>query len=729
MKRIPLFGPALLLAVLLPITAPSDVVADQTAEGPRKKLAAFRPLKTDTPPVIDGLLGEEVWKQAPSETGFMTWYPDFGAEMSEQTVVWYAYDEENLYFAFRCYDSQPRLIRSSVHPRDQNRSDDWVCLNLDTFNDQQGLSTFYINPAGTQTDGRATPTGEDLSVDMVWYSEGNIDEQGYTIEVQIPFKSLRYTAREPVEMGVIFERMISRKSEGGTYPALDPARGPDFITQTRPLLYEGIRHYRLVEIIPAVTHGRGQEAVGPTLGSEDIRSEVSLTAKYGITSHLVLDATINPDFSQVEADAGQVDFNQRFALFYDEKRPFFLEGREQFATAAANLGTYLRTPVHTRQIVDPRFGARLTGKVGDRNTVAAILARDEILDPAVGEFADFAILRYKRALDQDSYLGGVYTGREADTRSNRVLGVDGKLRLTGASSIAGNAFLSRTDQGGTTTDGWSLALQYYYQDRDLIVGGGAIDLSADFQTDAGYVTRMGISAYDVRVTPLLYPSPEWMLRFDPSVYVGVRRDHASGLIEESYQFHNTLHMARSTRLSVGGDVSNEVFLGERFGVGGYQVQLVSQFDRRFSVFLFARQGQRIRYVADPYPGFGSTVAVNLGYQPTIHLSSSINLTYTDFTRDSDDVQEYDYTILRSRTSYQVNKYLFFRGIIEHNAFRDEVLTDLLVSFTYIPGTVMHLGYGSLYREQRWDGTSYVPADDFMETRRGIFFKASYLWRM
>jgi len=211
------------------------------------------PLKTDTPPVIDGVLDDSVWQQAPSETGFVTYHPDYGIDMVENTVVWYAYDRENLYFAFRCYDSQPDLIKSAVTARDRIRPDDWVCINLDTFNDQQSVYALYVNPLGIQMDSRATPVSEDMSIDVVWYSEGRIDEEGYAVELRIPFKSIRYTHREPVEMGIIFERHISRRSEAGTYPPLDPMQGPNFLTQTRTLIYRYIKHYRLVDILPAVT--------------------------------------------------------------------------------------------------------------------------------------------------------------------------------------------------------------------------------------------------------------------------------------------------------------------------------------------------------------------------------------------------------------------------------------------------------------------------------------------
>ncbi len=221
-----------------------------------QKLPPLEPYRTSTPPGIDGVLDDPLWAVASKESGFLTWRPDFGREMTEKTIVYYAYDHENLYFAFRCYDHEPSKIKASVSARDLISPDDWICLNIDTFNDQQSLYAFYVNPLGIQADSRYEEGQEDYSIDVVWYSAGRVDDEGYTIEVQIPFKSIRYRNKKVVEMGIIFESHISRYSQSGTFPPLDPARGFDFLTTTRPLLFRDIKHYSLLEILPAATYGK-----------------------------------------------------------------------------------------------------------------------------------------------------------------------------------------------------------------------------------------------------------------------------------------------------------------------------------------------------------------------------------------------------------------------------------------------------------------------------------------
>ncbi|TAK56857.1 MAG: hypothetical protein EPO24_10555, partial [Bacteroidetes bacterium] len=296
-----------------------------------------KPLRIDSTPTIDGILDEPFWTQATLSTNFKTWAPDFGKEPTGQTEALMAYDSENLYFALRCFDSERDKIKTSVAERDKIIPDDWVCLNIDTFNDQQALTAFYINPNGIQADSRFAANNEDFSIDYVWYSAGRFDDKGYTIEVQLPLKSLRYSDDETVTMGIVFERYVSRQSEHSTYPPLDPAKGFSFLTEMMPIEYHNLEHYTLVEILPAVTYSYKSSLQNGRLEKDESKPDFSLTTKYGLTSQLILDGTINPDFSQVESDAGQVDVNLRTDLFYSEKRPFFLEGNENFRLAATNV--------------------------------------------------------------------------------------------------------------------------------------------------------------------------------------------------------------------------------------------------------------------------------------------------------------------------------------------------------------------------------------------------------
>jgi len=696
-----------------------------------EKLPPLDPLRTETPPAIDGVLDDPVWAQAPSETGFKTWRPDFAKDMHEKTVVFYAYDQENLYFAYRCYDREPAKVKASVAARDTISGDDWVCLNLDTFNDQQSLYAFYVNPLGIQADSRFEGNVEDYQVDVVWFSAGRIDAEGFTIEVRIPFKSIRYRSREPVEMGIIFERSISRYSESGTYPALDPARGLDFLTQTRPLHFTAIKHYTLLELLPAFTYGRTSLAEEGSLEPQKAKSDLSLTGKYGLTSQLVLDGTANPDFSQVEADAGQVDFNLRYALFYPEKRPFFLEGQEKFTLAATEAGNPLESVVHTRTIIDPLLGFKLIGKVGPKDTVASIYALDELPSGSAEDYAHVTVGRYKHALSGDSFIGGVWTGRFEGSRYNVVAGSDGNIRVNPSSFFGYQALfaLTKLSAGSAELEGHALNLQYYSSTRDRLFEVTFQDLGKDFLTETGYLTRNGLSRLKVGFLPMIYPKSRTFLRIDPLFHTINIRDKPSGLWETYDTFDLRVIMPRNTILIAGGRYQTEVFLGRRFGRSGFRLIGSSQVTKQVSLEARYVYGQKIRYVESPYQGRGSDASFSVAYLPSEKLHLELSLAYANFFRSAGGTKEFDYTIVRSQNIYQANKYLFFRAIVEYNSFYERLMTDLLASFTYIPGTVVHLGYGSLYEKTAWGDGTYVPSDRFLETKRGFFFKVSYLWRM
>lgn len=716
----------------------------------------LKPLRIEHPPVIDGVLDDAVWQDAPSETGFKTWNPDYGLDMSEKTRVWYAYDREHLYFAFKCFDSEPDKIKSSVTARDKIRSDDWICLNLDTFNDQQSLYALYTNPAGIQMDSRAIGDDEDFSIDVVWYSEGRIDDEGYSIEIRIPFKSIRYSPKDPVKMGIIFERRISRTSEMGTYPALDPMQGPNFYTQTRTLEYRDIKHYRLIEFLPGVTYGSNSAIGGHNEDKEklekvDDMKEVSLTTKLGITSHLVMDGTVNPDFSQVESDAGQVDFNQRHALFYAEKRPFFLEGQENFNFGGATHGDPLEAVVHTRTIINPLIGGKLTGKVGSKNTMGVVYAYDEppsdYNSPYYNRFltdlwsnhryslyrdtSHVAIFRYKRALNQDSFIGGFITDRESDHAFNRVVGADAQIRINGSSRIGFHGFMSQTGIKSPSYDetGFAYGINYYYNTRDWLMNIRFHDLSDDFWTETGYVTRTGITRIRAGFLKRLYPKSNALKRIDPLLNNQFIYDKESQRWENSNGAYLTFVLPRSTSIRIGYLYASEIFITEKFSISNANVHGRSHVTKQFSLNFYYSYGKKIRYVSDPYQGRGHTFAGSVTYQPSENFESNLNYAYSDLTRDSNDEHIFDYSIIRSRNTYQVNKYLFFRAIVEYNSFYEEMTTDFLASFTYIPGTVIHVGYGSRYNKLEWKENHYQASDRFLETKRGFFFKASYLWRL
>jgi len=690
----------------------------------------FRPARVAAPPVIDGALDEEAWRTATQATQFKTWRPDFGKEPSGRTVVYAMYDAENMYFAFRAFDAEPSKIKASMASRDSIRPDDWICINLDSFNDQQALYAFYVNPLGIQSDSRFAANREDFGFDAVWYSAGRLDGEGFTVEVRIPFKSIRYDSRNPVMMGVIFERNISRRSEGSMYPAMDPRAGYNFTIQMMPMAFADIKHYTLLEVLPDATYSRQDQSREGRLARTSSAGDLGATVKYGVTPQLTLDGAYNPDFSQVEADAGQIDINLRHPLFFPEKRPFFLEGNEVFNIGGPAQAGVLQAVLHTRTIVNPLAGAKLTGKLAKPDTLATLYSIDEMPGEDPRPDAQVSVLRYKRALNQDSYLGGFYVGREQGVAFNRVGGADGTIRLSPSTAIGFHAFGSSTaDVAGERQDGRALGVSLATDNRRITTSLAALDVSTGFQAQSGYLTRNGVFQGLGSLLYKFYPASRTVQQVQIGAASQQTRDAFAGIWETYNEGSAGILLPRATNLRASCYGATEVFADEEFDTSGCSLTFSSQFRKEARLQGTLTHGQAIYYSLDPFGGRSTRASVTLVYQPSEQWSETLSLTYENFDPASGAPRLYDYTIARSRTTFQLNRYFFARGIVEYNSFRRQLLTDFLASFTYIPGTVLHAGYGSLYEKTAWNGADYVRDGTFQETRRGLFFKASYLWRL
>jgi hypothetical protein len=698
--------------------------------------------RTEAAPVIDGKLDDPVWLQATRFDEFYTFKPDFGKPTSEPTCVRVAYDHKHIYFAFDCRDSEPGKIKAAMAKRDGIDMDDWIGVVLDTFGDSQGGYLFTVNPLGVQQDGMINADGNgDSSFDTVWQSRGLIHNGGYSAEVAVPFKSLRYPFRKKIVMRLLFARYIGRKSEQTSFPGLDP-KGGAVMAQSQRIELSNIQFERPMEFIPAVTYNQTSVHSGGSLNSLGGKTDFSLTGKLGLTSNLTLDAAYNPDFSQVEADAGQMDVNLRYSIFFAEKRPFFLEGMENFSFATAMEQNTVGAVVYTRTIVDPLLGLKLTGKIGTRNVLSGIFALDEFPGDMAAEEGDgeragreaaYTILRYKRQMSQDNYIGGFFTQRGFAGDRNSVGGVDGRWRLNQTSFLEYSALgsASRDGRSGRNEPGHYLGLRYNFSNRHWNVDLGFFDLSENFRIDTGYVTRTGITQLPLFVMYSAYPKSSLFQRIDTFWWSYHLKDKPSDLFETYNHLVLRLNMARQSQLRFDAILGNEVFASQRFSLSGWRVRGSTQVLKQLYLEGGYRRSDRVFYdEAAPFQGYGNTADLYLLFQPFDKLSASLGLSYYDIFRSSDREKVYDYTIWRGRTTFQVNRHLFFRAILEYNNYWKKINADLLASFTYIPGTVIYAGYGSAYEKMKWsnEDRQYFPDSDYLQTKRSFFFKASYLWR-
>lgn len=451
---------------------------------------------------VDAHLDEPVWDQALAMELNYEVRPGENVPPPVRTEVMLAYDDSRLYCAFVAYDPDPSQICARVCDRDNLWDDDWVILNLDTFNDQRRSYLLICNPLGVQADIIEVTGGESTEWDPIWDSAGRITEEGYIVEMAIPFSSLRFQRSEEDQIwGIDAIRSYPRKVRYhlGLFPR--DRNNNCYLCQAEKIIgFAGATPGRNIEIDPtfSTVHSRSREELDTGFGDRDSDYDFGLTAKYGLTPNLTLNGTVNPDFSQVEADAAQLDINTRFALFYPEKRPFFLEGVDLFES---RLGV-----VHTRTLADPVWGAKLTGKEGS-NAIALFLARDEVTNMLfpTSEWSDdismdmkssAAVLRYRRDISRSSTLGMFVTGREGEDYYNRLVGVDGDIRFTQKESVRFQVIGTQTsypdtvirefDQPEGKFEGLAYDIYYLHSARGLDWYAVHRSIDPDIRADLGY---------------------------------------------------------------------------------------------------------------------------------------------------------------------------------------------------------------------------------------------------
>ncbi|MBC7821873.1 MAG: carbohydrate binding family 9 domain-containing protein, partial [Planctomycetaceae bacterium] len=325
-----MFSKALVFAAigLVHVAIPSGLLAQGSAG------TVLRPVRITTPPKLDGILDDEAWAGEPLPLdGWSSYNPMRGEAPAEKTQVWIGYDNEALYFAFRCLDTQPEKIRTTISRRDNAFGDDWVGLSLDSSRAGQLAYHLFVNPSGIQMDAlQSGSTGEDFAPDWVWQSAGHVGADGWSAEIRVPLENIRFRSGTDVRMGVLFWRRLSRTGVSASWPEMTPGK---WVFESNAIVsFDELQSRRLFEMIPSATFSGNQaRSERARWNSTRARGDVGVSVKYGLTSAVTLDATVNPDFSQVESDAFEVEVNQRFPVFFSEKRPFFMEGLGLFNLA------------------------------------------------------------------------------------------------------------------------------------------------------------------------------------------------------------------------------------------------------------------------------------------------------------------------------------------------------------------------------------------------------------
>ena len=724
---------------------------------------------------IDGDLSEDVWAQAAVLSGFHQYEPVDGRPAEERTevLVWYAPDA--IHFGIRAYDSQPGRIRATQADRDNIGSEDQVILYLDTFNDQRRAFFFAVNPLGVQSDGvRTEGAGSagrtfggnvDNSPDFNFESRGRVNSDGYTVEVRIPFKSLRYPSANVQRWSLQVERKTQRTGYTDTWTDVRSASA-SFLLQSGTI--EGLHDLErgvVLEAQPFVTVNTpgALDLTSNEFARSDPDFDTGINLRVGFTN-ISLDATINPDFSQVESDAGQVTVNERFALFFPEKRPFFLEGIELFNTPGQL--------VYTRRIANPIVGAKVTGKVGPLN-IAHLTAIDE--GAADRHQALFNITRVRQDFGANSSAGVTLTDRSdyGDPAYNRVL--SGDVRY-----VFGGMYFLQTQYASAWTSAdefrdarrgelWNLELDRTGRRFGFNYAINGVD--DDFHTAAGFVNRTGIinahafnrlSFYGAQGALLeqlrLIVNPTALWNYDEfgkaravegeaglSANARLRGGWVVGA-EVNQSFFNT-DPADYALFEVSSPNGFRPYLpleritGNEFGLSG-ETPTYKRFDATFG--LGTGKGAIFEEGAE---GRGFEAHVRVAVRPSAQIRLSATTAFARIVRTRDDSEFARSVIPRIKAEYQASRHLFFRGIVEHRSERvadlvdartgqpllidgvpvtggsnDGLRFDALASYEPTPGTVAYIGYGSSYAELPGLGSRVRRVSD------GFFVKLAYQFR-
>ena len=720
-----------------------------------------QPARVVAPPTIDGRLDDLAWTTAAHLTGFVQRQPLDGAAATERTDVYLAYDRSTLYFAFRAHYSDPSIMRANRSDRDRAFRDDNFTVFLDTFLDQQRAYVFAVNGYGVQGDsivnsragagfggggggGRrgGLPRG-DLSWNVLFDTAGQLRADGFTAEMAIPLKSLRYPRREgnnPHRWGLQIARRIGGKDETVVWsPMSRDVAG--FLPQMGVMEgLSGLSTSRNIEVLPTFTAIQfgSIDASSGDFATADAEPEGGVNFKYGVTSNLTADFTVNPDFSQIESDRPQIEVNQRFALFYPELRPFFLEGAEIFDVPGP-----VRA-LHTRTIVDPFYGAKLTGKVG-RTTVGVIYANDESpgdiedgADPAFQQSAQTFVGRLRYDLYAESHIGAMVTNREFLDTHSRLAGIDSNFRLGDTHSVSFRAMGTRhRDLDGVETSGHYAEAVLRKQGRNLTYRLLSYVLSPDFKTDVGFVRRTDQRRTFGNVAYRWWPET-WLISWGPRARYGRDYMFDGTLQDENSEVRLNFDFARN--ISVNGEVSRDM---ERYGGINFfktRYRLFGRMNnRRFGIGGGINRGDEIFFdPTNPYLGYESGLFSFIRLRPISRLSSEININTSRFNDPGrENLEVFDVKIFRALTTYQFTERFLFRNISEFNTLDRTLGLNLLVTYRVNAGTVFYVGYDDHYqqadlieRDRDGDGIEdqLFNTTEPRRTNRAVFLKFQYLFR-
>jgi hypothetical protein len=735
--------------VALPfIMAMSATVA---ADEPEPSIPPPLPMSRASGPIlIDGDISDPGWKGAAViDTFFETVFGDNRAP-TVGTHAWITYDDRYLYIAVRCDDPEPRKIRAPYVDRDNViGTDDNVAIFLDTRNDRRSAQEFRVSPRGIQGDAvfNEANSNEDFSPDFYYDTAARITDKGWQAEVRIPLSSLRYPRADPQKWGIIVWRNYPREFRYAIYSSPQPRGGNCLICLSRELT--GLTGLPSSSHLVAAPYASAQDVARADVPGQPLRDErtekrIGLDVKWNPSASTALDATINPDFSQIEADVAQIAVNNRFALFFPEKRPFFLEGVDLFDTPIQ--------AVYSRTITSPRWGARSTGKFGassytvlvtqDRGGGSVILPGPTGSDFAPQDFSSVVgVARVRRDFGR-SFVGALYAGRESEGAGhNRVFGPDGQWRPNDREIVAAQLLVSDTTtperpdltpvSDGRALTSHALEASWRHSTRGLDWVARYRDFGDGFRADEGFVPQVGYR--EGHLNPGYKFFPKGLFSFvGPFVNLEYSADRRGKLIAREVDPGVLLVGRRNLQVNFQLQLRRERTADEllSFTRLSYLVQIDPS--RRFTrVGAGGFAGEDVD-VVNVRVGRGFSVTAFATVRPTDHLTLDANSAVSWLNVDAGRL--FTAQVQRLKTTYNFSPRMFLRLIGQYvSTRRDPLLYALevprrsagfsgsaLFSYRVNWQTALFVGYG--------DERALDEREDLVRTERQLFIKLSYAFQ-
>ena len=695
---------------------------------------------------IDGELDEQAWTEATVIDLPYEWFPTDNERPPVRTDCLVTYTDDYLYVAFKAFDPDPSQIRAHLMDRDDIVSyvqDDHVGVNIDTFNDERQALQFRVNPMGVQLDGTFDEFEglEDFAWDAIWDSAAKITTWGYSVEMAIPLAQMRFPATQEAQTwGFEAFRNYPRNDRHRIASKYTDRNKECTLCQENKITgFEGLVPGKNIEIVPTVTgvinEVRDNFPDGD-LETADEDAEFGVTARWGFRPNLALQATVNPDFSQVEADEAQLAVNTRFALFFPEKRPFFLEGADFFETPL--------NMVFTRTMADPNWGVKLTGKEG-KGAIGAYFVEDDVTNILIpgnqgsqrgqlGFENEQAVLRYRHDIGARSTIGLLYTGREGEDYSNQVAGVDAFIAFNQSNVMRVQYVTTDTEYPvelglAPEVDGDGFIVNYLHQTRNWFFRAIYQDLDEGFRADSGFVPRVDIKSAEATLQRAWWGTRDtWYRRWTLGIGAERVENQAGQTTDEVAQAFITFNGPYQSAGELNISTRDEFFAGQTFSLDRVQVNYNMKPSGKFRWGIVLRAGENIDFTNAQE---GDEIAIQPGFQLRIGRHLNWRFDYLKQTLEVDEGDVFDVDIAQTTLVYQFNVRTFVRAIFQYqnlerdaevfpfpvNTKQEDLLTQLLFSYKINPQTVLFLGYN-----ENGFGTQ-----DFSitETDRAIFLKVGY----